>query len=242
MTGTNTYGKLYLIPTPLGGDDLSPCVSAFNIDILVNIRHFVVEELRTARRFLRQVIPTFPIDDCDFQLLNEHITQINSLEMLSPALKGNDMALLSEAGLPCVADPGSVLVLAAHNKGVQVIPLVGASSLMLALMASGLSGQHFCFHGYLPTDKQQLSAKIRNLEMQSAKNNQSQIFIEAPYRNNQLLQHLLETCMPSTYLCIACNLTLADEYVTTKSIKDWRNSSLPQLHKQNTVFILQQNP
>lgn len=242
MAGTNTYGKLYLIPTPLGGDDPQRCVPTFNIDILVNIRHFVVEELRTARRFLRQVIPTFPIDDCEFQLLNEHTTHINSLEMLAPILNGNDMALLSEAGLPCVADPGSLLVTAAHNKGIQVIPLVGASSLMLALMASGLSGQHFCFHGYLPTDKQQLTVKIRNMEMQSVKNNQSQIFMEAPYRNNQLLQHLLEVCMPDTQLCIACNLTLPGEYVSTKSIKDWRKSPLPQLHKQNTVFILQQNP
>ncbi|MDD3691473.1 MAG: SAM-dependent methyltransferase [Bacteroidales bacterium] len=240
MATEKSYGKIYLFPTLLGGDDISYCIPDYNIDIIRDIRFFIVEELRTARRFLRKVIADFPIDDCHFELLNEHTIHINTQEMLLPALQGHPMAILSEAGLPCVADPGSDLILEAHHKKITVVPLVGASSLLMALMASGLSGQHFCFHGYLPTDKHDLIIKIRNIERQSAKNNEAQIFIEAPYRNMQLLQTLLETCAPSTYLCIASNLTLYNESIRSQTIQDWRKASLPSLHKQNTVFILQQ--
>lgn len=235
----NKYGKLFLIPTLLGSKDINRCIPPSNISIIKELSFFIVEELRTARRFLRNIDPEFPIDDTSFQLLNEHTTNIDPHEMLSPIVSGNNMGLLSEAGLPCVADPGTEIVLAAQQKGITVIPLVGASSIFMALMASGLSGQNFVFHGYLPTDKPSLMAKIQTIELLSEKHKQAQIFMEAPYRNNQMMECLLKTCSPYTFLCVASNITLPEEYITTKTISEWKKSKLPELHKQPTIFVLQ---
>lgn len=239
LTNTHTYGKLYLVPTPLSDGDIDIYLPPLNKHIINDIRFFVVEELRTARRFLRKLSPTFPIDSCDFQLLNEHTPLINLDDLLLPLLQGNNMALLSEAGLPCVADPGSELVIKAQQKNINIIPLVGASSIFMALMASGLSGQNFAFCGYLPTDKQKLTSKIQSMEIHSYKHQQAQIFMEAPYRNNQLLNSVLQNCGGNTYLCIAANITSTNEYIVTKTITEWKKSNLPNLHKQPTIFVLQ---
>lgn len=235
----HTYGKLFLIPTFIGSKDINRCIPAFNISIIQSLSFFIVEELRSARRFLRRLDPEFPIDNTNFQILNEHTTQINAEEMLFPILTGHDMGLLSEAGLPCIADPGAAIVLAAQQKGIRVMPLIGPSSIFMALMASGLSGQNFAFHGYLPTEKHALASKLHTLELLSEKHRQAQIFMETPYRNMQMLDCLLKTCSPSTFLCIAVNLTMPDECIKTQTIGEWNRSTLPELHKKPAIFVLQ---
>ncbi len=238
----STAGKIYLIPTPLSEDGFSSSIVPYNNAIIADLRIFVVEELRTARRFLRSVDAGFPIDDCQFYILNEHtLFSINLDEIIVEVLKGNDIGIMSEAGLPCIADPGSELVALAHRKNIRVIPLVGASSIFMALMASGLIGQKFAFHGYLPTDKADLTNAIRKLEQQSRTEKQSQIFMETPYRNMQLLEILLKHCHGATLLCIACDITGNNEYMQTKSISQWKQSKLPALHKKPTVFVLSAN-
>jgi 16S rRNA (cytidine1402-2'-O)-methyltransferase len=232
-------GKLYLLPTPINDNDVFESVPNYNKEIIEPLRYFVVEEIRTARRFLRKLCPDFPIDDCTFFVLNEHTCQSAKWEeLLQPLLNGNDMGLLSEAGLPCIADPGADFVWAAQQKNIQVVPLVGPSSITMALMASGLHGQQFAFHGYLPTDKTALADKLRKLENSSIQNNQTQLFMETPYRNNQLFDILLKTCRPDTRLCIACNISGKDEYIKTQSIAKWKNSPPPSLHKKPTVFAI----
>ena len=234
-------GKIYLIPTPLCEENQSSNI-LFNNEIIERLRIFVVEELRTARRFLRKVSPDFPIDDCQFHILNEHtISTLNLDEIIQEAINGKNIGIMSEAGLPCIADPGSDLVKSAHAKNIQIIPLVGASSIFMALMASGLGGQKFAFHGYLPTDKTDLTTVIRKLEQQSRNEKQTQIFMETPYRNMQMLETLIKHCHPETMLCIACNITGKDEYIKTKSIGQWKKSSLPALHKKPTVFVISIN-
>jgi len=231
--------KLYLLPTPLSEDAVFESIPSYNKEIIEPLRYFVVEEIRTARRFLRKLCPDFPIDDCTFFIFNEHTCKsANYEEILQPLLNGNDMGLLSEAGLPCIADPGSDLVRAAQQKNIQVVPLVGPSSIFMALMASGLNGQSFAFHGYLPTDKVKLSDKIHKIEQISSLQQQTQLFIEAPYRNNQLFETLLKECNSNTYLCIACNISQKDEYIKTKSIAQWRKNSPPSLHKKPCVFAI----
>jgi 16S rRNA (cytidine1402-2'-O)-methyltransferase len=238
----STTGKIYLIPTPLSETNVAFFDISYNNSIIERLRIFVVEELRTARRFLRKVDSDFPIDDCQFHILNEHtITTINLDEIIQEVLNGKDIGIMSEAGLPCIADPGSELVALAHRKNIQVIPLVGASSIFMALMASGLCGQKFAFHGYLPTDKTDLTNVIRKLEQQSRTEKQTQIFMETPYRNMQLLELLLKHCHGETLLCVACNITSNDEYIQTKSISQWKKSKLPALHKRPTVFVLSAN-
>jgi 16S rRNA (cytidine1402-2'-O)-methyltransferase len=231
--------KLYLCPTPLSEDAVFEAIPSYNKEIIEPLRYFVVEEIRSARRFLRRLCPNFPIDDCTFFIFNEHTCQsANYEEILQPLLNGNDMGLLSEAGLPCIADPGADLVRAAQRKNIQVVPLAGASSITMALMASGLYGQSFAFYGYLPTDKIALADKLRKLETLSMQNTQTQLFIEAPYRNNQLLEVMLKTCKSDTQLCIACNISGKDEYIKTQTIAQWRKTPPPQLHKKPTVFAL----
>lgn len=239
MNPKGTQGKLILIPTLLGGDDVSRCVPDYNIGIIRTLRFFVVEEIRSARRFLRKVDAAFPIDDCIFHELNEHTKTLDSTLLLQPITRGQDVGLLSEAGLPCVADPGANLVSAAQDRHIQVVPLMGASSIFAALMASGMSGQQFCFHGYLPKEKGELAKKIRQIENDSARNAYAQIFIETPYKNHALWDMLLQTCQNDTRLCVAASITLENEYIVTRSIKDWKKSARPDIHKQPALFILQ---
>ena len=230
-------GKLYLLPTPIGDGDVFEVIPLYNKTIIDSLRIFVVEEIRTARRFLRKISPDFPIDDCQFYILNEHTSQnIDLNPVLQHVIDGKNIGIISEAGLPCIADPGSELVAAAHQKDIAVVPLTGPSSIAMTLMASGFCGQNFAFHGYLPTNKTELRHKIHQLEQNSQQ--QTQLFIEAPYRNNQLFDMLLKECKSGTKLCIACNITQKDEYIKTKTISQWRKNPPPPLHKKPSVFAV----
>lgn len=230
-------GRLFLIPSPLGEGMLDWIIPNHVKQCVANLTYFVVEHPKTARCFLKQIALQQPIQAITLQTLDKH-TPTNELDdLLGPIYAGNDMGLLSEAGCPAVADPGANLVRIAHEKQIQVIPLVGPSSILLALMASGLNGQCFSFHGYLPIDKMSCIKKIIQIESESLKFNQTQIFIETPYRNKKLFDLLATYCQGSTHLCIASNLTLRDEIIKTRTIKDWQ-ANPPDFEKKPTVFLL----
>ncbi len=239
MQMPNTKSVLYLIPTPLGENNIEEILPRGNLLIINQLRYFVVEQIRTARRFLRKTNPSFPIDDCQFFELNEHTqAQFKTHEIIDLLQQGHSVGLLSEAGLPCIADPGNIVVAAAQDKQIKIQPLVGPSSLMLALMASGFCGQKFIFHGYLPTNKNELTAKIKQMEANLLKNGTTQIFIETPYRNIQLFDSLLKNCQSETKLCIACHLTLKDEWIVCKRIAQWKQTSPPDINKKPAVFLI----
>ena len=229
-------GRLYLIPTPLGENDPAEVLPQQVLDRACSLRCFVVEELRTARRCLSRFGLRGHIDELDFHVLNEH-TSPAEVEAMLPLFEGQDVGLLSEAGLPAVADPGAALVALCHRDGIGVVPLVGPSSLMLALMASGLNGQSFAFRGYIPAKTDERRAAIKELEKQSRALNQSQILIETPYRNDALLADLLQGLSPSTRLCVAADMTLPDEYVISKSVAEWRKKPVV-IGKRPCVFII----
>ncbi|MCG6190968.1 SAM-dependent methyltransferase [Maribellus maritimus] len=229
--------KLFLVPNVLSEGDWQNVLPAGIYQILSNTKFFIVENIRTARRFLKQVNKEIDIDSLTFFELNKYTQSSELPKFLHPIQKGFDIAVISEAGCPGVADPGADIVKIAHEKGVKVVPLVGPSSILLALMASGLNGQNFAFHGYLPVKPNERTRAISALEKQAKNNKQTQIFIETPYRNNQMLSDLLKTCHPSTLLCIAANITGDDEYIGTKSIKNWQGK-LPDLHKIPTIFLI----
>ena len=210
-----------------------------NHELLPTCRTFIVEELRTARRFLKKAGYPHAIDDTEFHLLNEHTTHGEIGGYLDAIDRGENVGLLSEAGLPCVADPGAMIVCVAQRRGIEVVPLVGPSSLMLALMASGLNGQSFAFNGYLPVERNQRAGAIRRLEERAHREHQTQIFIEAPYRNNQLLEALCTVLQPNTSICVACDLTLPTQQIRTLTAKQWQKERAKvNLHKRNTVFLL----
>lgn len=234
-------GTLYLIPVLLGGGDtriLSPQATA----IALNLSVFVVENVRSARRFLVHLgikKTGKKIDELTFLELNKHVSeQQNAKSYLKPALEGNDIGLLSDAGCPAIADPGSDLVREAHRLGIRVVALSGPSSILLALMASGLGGQHFAFNGYLPIKQDERVATIKHIEHKVLKDGQTQIFIETPYRNQTLFADLLQNCSPKTNLSLAINLTLPNERIYTCSIEEWRKKNVSDLHKQMVVFVL----
>lgn len=230
---------LILFPVPIGADDLALSLPAANLTLLNSCRTFIVEELRTARRFLKKAGYQYPIDDTTFFLLNEHTTERDTAHYLDACLRGENVGLLSEAGLPCVADPGMLVTRQAQRLGIEIQPLVGPSSLMLALMASGLGGQNFAFNGYLPVDRSQRLQAIRRLEARALKEAQTQLFIEAPYRNNQMLEALASALQPETRLCVACDLTLPTQLIRTLTARQWqRERATVDLHKRNTVFLL----
>ncbi len=230
---------LYLIPNTLGGSSLEQVLPQANLQIIQSITHYVVEDLRSARRFLSQAGWKGRIDDLHFQVLNEHTTAQERQGLLDPILlHGKPVGVISEAGLPCVADPGKDLVRDAHKQGIQVVPLVGPSSLMLALMASGFNGQNFAFVGYVPRDTREREKYLRQLEKQIYAASQTQIMIETPYRNKALFESIIKACHPDTALCIACELTLDTEWIATKTIAQWKRSPAPDIHKRNTVFLL----
>jgi 16S rRNA (cytidine1402-2'-O)-methyltransferase len=233
-----TERNLYLIPSTLGDTPALKVLPQPNFEIIRSLDCFVVEELRTARRFLIRCGYDKPIDSVQFFVLNEHTPGQDVPGFFSAAGFGN-IGLVSEAGLPAVADPGSVLVREAYKLNYKVIPLVGPSSIMLALMASGLNGQNFAFNGYLPVKNPERAGRIRFLEKRSENEMQSQIFIETPYRNHHLVETLLEVCKPSTRICIAANITLENEWIRTRQIHEWKTQPPPDLRKQPAVFILQ---
>lgn len=237
-----TTGSLYLIPVPLGeGGDIASVIPEQARRLAASLKTFVVEHPKSARQFLKLNGTALPLQEIRMLTLDEH-TRPGDLEaLLQPLLDGEDVGLLSEAGCPAVADPGANLVRLAHTRNIRVIPLVGPSSILLALMASGLNGQSFAFLGYLPAEKIERVKRISEIEQTSQRLNQAQIFIETPYRNNQLLLDLVQTCDGETELCVASDLTLPSETVMTKCIREWKKE-LPDYGKRPTVFLLYRRP
>ena len=232
-------GKLYLIPAPLDNARALSYSQPEEVGrIMASLRHYVVEELRTARRFISSLGMGIDIDGLSFSLLNEHTPKDRIDAMLGPALEGFDLGLMSEAGVPAVADPGAELVAAAHRRGIKVVPLVGASSVIMSLMASGLTGQTFTFNGYLPIKEDARQAAISRMERIALADGYSQIFIEAPYRNDKLVGSLLKRLSPATRLTVACDITSVDEYIRTDTVAGWRKSPPPTLHKRPAIFII----
>lgn len=234
MPGT---GTLYLIPTALGGSDPGPFLPSSTLRVLSGLTRFIVENPKSARQFLKAAGHPHPLRSLDFRVLDEHTTDDELPDLLDPLRAGQDWGLMSEAGCPAVADPGATLVKLAHARGVRVVPLVGPSAVLLALMASGLNGQRFAFHGYLPVEARQRRARIVGLERESARNDETQIFIETPYRNDALLRALIEACRDDTLLCLATDITLPTETVLTQAVVAWRRK-LPALNRRPTVFLL----
>ncbi|TDS14831.1 SAM-dependent methyltransferase [Sphingobacterium paludis] len=231
-------GILYLVPVPLAEEAAFASYTALHHEVIEQLKEYVVENEKTARRFLKQAGLKRPQGELTMHDYGKHAREsVNYDTIFSSVMLGNDIGLMSEAGCPGVADPGAEVVAEAHKRGIKVVPLVGPSSILLALMASGFSGQKFAFHGYLPIDKAERSRKIKELEAQSAKEKQTQIFIETPYRNNTLLGELLKQCKEQTKLCVASNLTAKDEMVVTHSIYDWKGNDV-DLHKKPTIFLL----
>ncbi len=233
-------GVLYLVPMPLG--DLGPSLALppATAAIAARLRYFIAENARTARRLLAQLPLAIPIQQIAFAELNEHTPAEDIEPLLTPILAGEDGGVVSEAGCPAIADPGSALVALAHRRGVRVVPLVGPNALMLALMASGMNGQSFRFHGYLPTDAAARAARITAIETDSARDGTAHLFIETPYRGAALLAALLAHCRrPNTRVAVAADLTLPTESIVVHSLAGWRTASPPPLDKRPAVFLLQ---
>ena len=230
-------GILFLIPVTLGGEDFSKVIPEKVLNITRSLRIFVVEDTRSARRYLRLIDKSFPINDTTFFELNEHTDETDLAQFIEPLLNGSDAGIMSEAGLPGIADPGARIVALAHQKNITVTPLSGPSSIVLALISSGLNGQTFTFNGYLPVKPLERNAKIREIEKRAGGNN-AQIFMETPYRAQKMLEAVLETCNRDTKLCIAKNITLPTESIRTKKISDWK-LNIPSLADNLVIFILQ---
>lgn len=231
-------GKLYLIPTTLGDNNPIDVLPATVIQIIKKTNYFIVENEKTARRFIKKICPSKPQSELKLFPLSKHTELIDTQSYLNSCSKGIDVGLLSEAGVPAIADPGALMVELAHKKNIRVVPLVGPSSILLAMMSSGFNGQNFTFNGYLPIDAKDRKRTIKTLERISKDKNQSQIFIETPYRNNKMLNDLLQSLQTNTKLCIASNITLETEYIRTLSIGEWKKTAKPDLHKIPTIFIL----
>ncbi len=230
-------GKLYLIPSPLGENDPAEVIPGPVLESLKGFRTFVVEEVRTARRYLSKAGLKGQIGDLEFHELNEHTGQAVIEGYVQLFDDGNDVALISEAGLPAVADPGAQLVALAHRNGIEVVPAVGPSSLMMALMASGLNGQSFAFCGYIPAKTDERRARLKTLEKVSGQLRQTQIIIETPYRNDSLFGDILGVCSASTRVCVAANITMPDAYIKTKKVSEWKKEGLV-IGKRPCVFLI----
>lgn len=228
-------GTLYCIPSLLGGHDAAYIPDVVKTTV-ANLSHFIVEYPKSARQFLRQIGFQRHFDEVWMEVLDKRTEVAEWMSLLQPALEGHDVGIISEAGAPGIADPGAQVVSLAHQLGIRVVPLPGPSSILLALMASGLNGQSFAFHGYLPIDKKERARELRRLEQQAA-GGQTQLFMEAPYRNNQLIADILQQCHPDTLLLIAANLTLPNALIRTQTIGKWKGH-VPDLHKQPAIFGL----
>lgn len=229
-------GILFLIPNTLGDNAPDEVMPQKVMETAKRLRHFIVEDVRTVRRYLRRIDRTFPIDDSQFFELNQHTDRSKIEPYLKPLLEGNDMGIISEAGCPAVADPGADIVALAHRKGIRVVPLVGPSSILLAQMASGFNGQSFAFVGYLPIEAAERQKRLRKLEHRAKEENQTQLFIETPYRNMKLFDELTATLKGDTRLCIACDITLESEYIETRTIGEWKQKKPQDLNKRPTIF------
>lgn len=229
---------LYLIPVTLGGGDPRTVLPARNFEIMKHVRHFVVENTRSARRFIRACDPAADIGALSFAELNEHTPASDVPAMLAPMEEGLDMGCMSEAGCPAVADPGALLVAEAQRRGFRVVPLVGPSSIILALMASGFNGQCWAFEGYLPTDAAQRRARVRTMLQRIDREDRTEIFIETPYRNGALLKELCDILPPQVHLCVACDVTCPDESIRTMTVARWRQTSADAYRKRPAIFLL----
>lgn len=231
-------GNVYLIPCTLGDTSPLEVLPLLVKKAVEHIDHYVVEHEKTARRFIKNIAPKKSQPDLHFSLINKFTDAAEIPSMLTPCFEGHDIGIISDAGCPGIADPGASVVHEAHRKGLKVVPLVGPSSILLAMMASGFNGQNFAFNGYLPIDKRDRRKEIKRLERLSQDHNQSQLFIETPYRNNQLLESLLNTLHPESFLCVACDITLPTEYIKTQTVQQWKNTNV-DLNKRPTLFIIQ---
>lgn len=231
-------GKLYLIPSTLGENEPLEVLPISIKRTIEDIDYYIVENEKTARRFIKKISPRKSQPSLHLVTLNKYTEPAALSGFLQPCLEGNDIGILSEAGCPGIADPGADVVKIAHEKNIRVIPLVGPSSILLALMASGFNGQNFAFNGYLPIDSAERRKAIKKIEKLSIELGQSQLCIETPYRNDKLLADMLKSLSPNTKLCIACDITLNTEYIATKTVADWRKG-LPELHKRPAIFIIQ---
>ncbi|MBQ7823949.1 MAG: SAM-dependent methyltransferase [Bacteroidaceae bacterium] len=229
--------SLYLIPVPLGETELDHILPPHNHKIIGGIRHFIVENIRTARRFLKKSNPDIVIDELTFYTLNKHTSPEEVSNYLKPIEAGESIGIISEAGCPAIADPGADVVTIAQRKGYKVVPMIGPSSILLSLMASGFNGQSFSFWGYLPIDTAEKIKKLKLLEQRIYNENQTQIFIETPYRNHKIIEEIIKYCRPQTRLCIAANITCPDEYIRTRTVQEWSKEML-DLHKKPCIFLL----
>lgn len=226
-----------MIPVTLGDTEHSRVLPSYNLEVILSLTRFIVEDIRTARRFLKKAEPSIVIDNLIFTELNEHTSPEVVSAMLAPMDAGESIGVMSEAGCPAVADPGADVVAIAQRKGYRVVPLVGPSSILMALMGSGFNGQRFAFHGYLPVEAPARAERIKVFESRMYTEHETQIFIETPYRNNKLLEDFIRTCRPSTRLCIACNITCDDEFIRTLPVREWAEN-IPDLKKKPAIFLI----
>ena len=229
---------LYLIPNLLGETPTDQVLPPYNRDIILGIRHFIVEDVRTARRFLKLVDRSIDIDQLTFYTLNKHTNPDEVASMLRPLEEGSPMGVISEAGCPAVADPGADVVAIAQSRGYKVVPLVGPSSIIMSVMASGFNGQSFAFNGYLPVEVPQRIKALKKLEQKVQNENQTQLFIETPYRNGKMIETILNALNPKTKLCIAAGITCAEEYIKTRTVAEWKKEKLPDLGKIPAIFVI----
>lgn len=229
---------LYLIPVTLGETEINQVLPDYNHDIIVGIKYFIVENIRSARRFLKKVEKSIDIDELTFFELNRHTDRKIISEYLNPLLEGKSVGIISEAGCPAIADPGADVVAIAQTKKIKVIPLVGPSSIIMSVMASGFNGQSFAFNGYLPVEVPQRIKALKKLENKVYNEDQTQLFIETPYRNLKMIETILNTLRPQTKLCIASGITCAEEYIKTLTIAQWKNEKIPEIGKIPTIFLI----
>jgi 16S rRNA (cytidine1402-2'-O)-methyltransferase len=229
---------LYLLPVTLGDTEIDNVLPSYNREIIRQIKFFIVENVRSARRFLKKVDRDINIDELTFYLMDKHTDAAKMASYLKPLEEGNAMGVISEAGCPAVADPGADVVAVAQRKNLRVIPMVGPSSIIMSVMGSGFNGQSFAFNGYLPIEPAERTKRIKQLETRAYTEDQTQLFIETPYRNHKMLEELLRTCKPSTRLCIASGITCAEEYIHTHTIAEWKKINLHDLSKIPTIFLI----
>lgn len=229
---------LYLIPVTLGETEISRVLPAYNHDVIVGIKHFIVENIRSARRFLKKVEKSIDIDTLTFYELNRHTDRKFIGEYLDPLKKGEPVGIISEAGCPAIADPGADVVAIAQSRGYKVVPLVGPSSIIMSVMGSGFNGQSFAFKGYLPVEVPQRIKALKKLEQKVQNENQTQLFIETPYRNAKMIETILNSLNPKTKLCIAAGITCAEEYIKTRTVAEWKKEKIPELGKIPAIFVI----
>lgn len=228
---------LYLLPVTLGETSIEKVLPSYNKEIILGIKHFIVEDVRSARRFLKKVDHDINIDELMFYPLNKHTSPEDISGYLEPLIAGHSMGVISEAGCPAVADPGADVVAIAQRRNLKVVPLVGPSSIILSVMGSGFNGQSFAFHGYLPIEPNERQKRLKELELRIYSEHQTQLFIETPYRNNKMMEDILKACRPQTKLCIAANITCEGEYIKTRTVKEWKGK-LPDLTKVPCIFLI----